>query len=129
MAQELRRRRRLAHRVHSHLNKLVQTDKSWSDAAADHFAASLGRNGLPPKRRPIRESDNTTQVHRDHMTVRDLLHHARLTSRQAKTMAERAKADRLMDAADVAKERAGGDLDMKLRDIRDQVWPASETRQ
>jgi hypothetical protein len=107
----------------AHLTKLIQIDKSWSDAAREQFVASLGRNG------PIRESDNTTQVHADFVTVRDLLHHARFTSRQAKTKAERAEADRLMDAADVAKERAGGDLEMKLRDIKDQVWPASETRQ
>jgi hypothetical protein len=113
----------------AHLTKLIQIDKSWSDAAREQFVASLGRNGLPPKQRPIRESDNTTQVHADFVAVRDLLHHARFTSRQAKTKAERAEADRPMDAAHVAKERAGGDLEMKLRDIKDQVWPASETRQ
>ena len=114
----------------AHLTKLIQTDSEWRDASAEDFADRLfDKAGRIRRLKPQPEIDDTTQVRIDHVTVRDLIEHARIVSRQAKTKAQRAKADRLMDAADVAKERAGGNLDIKVRDIRDQVWPARETRQ
>ncbi len=62
-------------------------------------------------------------------TVRDLFIHARTQMHRARTKAEQDEAARMMDAADAARERAGGNLDIRLRDICDSVWPASETRQ
>lgn len=118
----------------AHLSVLMQTNSEWRSASAEHYADELigawkaGRKRMP-KSRPIKERDNTRKVHHDHATVRDLYGHADFMQKRAKTKTERAEAERMMDAADVAKERAGGDLDMKLRDIWDQVWPATETRQ
>ena len=118
----------------AHLTMLMQTDSEWRAAAIENYANNLiaaynaGRKRLP-KPRTIRERDNTTQVHADFATVRDFYAHADIMQKRAKTKTERAEAERLMDAADAAKERAGGNLDMKLRDVSDHVWPASETRQ
>jgi hypothetical protein len=99
----------------AHLTKLMETDSEWRDAAAAYKA---GRKRLP-KPRPIKESDGTTEVHREHATVRDLYSHADFMQKRAKTKAERAAAERMMDAADVARERAGGKLDTPLRNLRD----------
>lgn len=117
----------------AHISMLMQTDDEWRALAIQWYAEKLvaackaGRKRLP-KTRPIK-GDDETQVHVDFATVADFISHADLLQKRAKTKAERAEADALMMAAETARERAGGKLDTPLRDIRDQVWPASETRQ
>jgi hypothetical protein len=61
--------------------------------------------------------------------VRDFIQHADWMQKSAETEAERAQADQAMTAAEDARERAGGNLDMKMRGLCDAVWPARETRQ
>jgi hypothetical protein len=118
----------------AHISKLMQTDDEWRAAAIERYAEKLvaackaGRKRLP-RTRPVKDSDNTTQVHVDFATVGDFISHADRLQKRARTRAERAEADAAMMAAETARERAGGNLDAHLRDIRDQVWPASETRQ
>jgi hypothetical protein len=118
----------------AHLAKLMETNSEWRNAAIEEyadavFAAWKALRTRMPKPRPLRPSEDTKQVHRDFATVRDLYGHADFMLKQAKTKAQRAEAERLMDVADMARERAGGNLDFKMRDLVDAVWPARDTRQ
>ena len=117
----------------AHLVKLMETDSEWRSAAIETYADEMivawkaGRKTMPEPR--PRKGDDTVQVHGDFATVRDFIAHADIMLKRAKTKAQRVEADRLMMAAEEARERAGGDLDTLVRDIRDQVWPARDTRQ
>ena len=111
----------------AHIGRLVRTDDAWAAAFVEHVADEVWADRKLPKQLPIDE--NERQVHPEFATVRDLIRHADLMQKRAKTKAERAAADAMMMAAETARERAGGKLDTPLRYIRDKFWPARETRQ
>jgi hypothetical protein len=75
------------------------------------------------------EAADETKVHINFATVGDLIGHAALLQKRARTKTERAEADAMMMAAETARERAGGDLDTLLRDVSDAAWSAREIRQ
>ena len=74
------------------------------------------------------------KVRINHATVGDLLHHARILKRRAKSEAELAEAELALQMAETALGLSGYKLDVKLielLDASDAVWfgPTSETRQ
>ena len=117
----------------AHLVKLMETDSEWRSAAIEHVRRRNDRRVEGGAQDDARAP--TAQGRRHCAGPRRFRHRARHHRprrhhgcERAKTKAQRVEADRLMMAAEEARERAGGDLDTLVRNIKDQVWPARDTR-